>query len=243
MVDKGHFPNSKAPRAAVLLFVLILLACSSQDEFTSRLISEGNCRYQIAFGSEDEEGISIHLFDLSEPKSVNLTSDLDSAAYPAWSPDAKRLLFTSPVRSSDETSSGTEIFTIGADGSARVRLTDHFGDYLCPSWSPDGLLILFSTPNYGYSQIGTMEVDDPREEVLLTSLRSKNLTPAWSPSGELIAFSSDRSGDLDIYVMDKHGGNSTRLTYNQGDDAWPAWSRMVSRLLSFQGAMGMKRST
>jgi len=211
-----HLPRASC--AGILLFPLVLLACNLQDQSAAPLTIETDCLYQIAFGTES----SIQLLDLSEGQTVNLTSDLDSAAYPAWSPDAQRLAFTSVVRNG--TYSGAEVFTVKADGTDLARLTDHFGDYMRPSWSPDGSLILFSTPNYGYFQIGTVEVDPPHTETLLTSLRSKNLTPAWSPSGEFIAFSSNRSGAADIYVMDAQGDNTVRLTSSQGDDSWPAWS-------------------
>jgi TolB protein len=51
----------------------------------------------------------------------------------------------------------------------------------------------------------------------------KDFSPTWSPEGNWIAFASFRGGQTDIYMMDVHGGNVTRLT-NTGADR-PAWSR------------------
>ena len=39
-----------------------------------------------------------------------------------------------------------------------------------------------------------------------------------------IAFVSDRSGNLEIYVMDTDGGKQRRLTNNRHDDFSPSWS-------------------
>ena len=60
--------------------------------------------------------------------------------------------------------------------------------------------------------------------------------PAWSPDGSKIAFSSRRAGDWEIweiYVMDAHGGNKTRLLGSQGRDESPSWSPDVERYTSW----------
>ncbi|MCI0487827.1 MAG: DPP IV N-terminal domain-containing protein [Blastocatellia bacterium] len=46
----------------------------------------------------------------------------------------------------------------------------------------------------------------------------------WSPDGKKIAFASDRSGDMEIYVMNRDGSNAVRLTDAPGRDAHPAFS-------------------
>jgi len=46
--------------------------------------------------------------------------------------------------------------------------------------------------------------------------------PSWSPDGRRIAFVSDRTGQIDIFVMDVHEGSVQRLTRHGG--LYPAWS-------------------
>ena len=48
--------------------------------------------------------------------------------------------------------------------------------------------------------------------------------PSWSPDGSKIAFVSDRSGNPDIWVMDRDGTNLVDLTKNTAKDHSPAWS-------------------
>ena len=47
---------------------------------------------------------------------------------------------------------------------------------------------------------------------------------ATSPLWGKIVFYSRRDGNLEIYTMDSHGGNQTRLTFNEVSDAAPTWS-------------------
>jgi len=48
--------------------------------------------------------------------------------------------------------------------------------------------------------------------------------PALSPEGSMIAYCSERSGNLDIYVVHKTGGEPLQLTTHSGSDSDPAWS-------------------
>jgi len=63
-----------------------------------------------------------------------------------------------------------------------------------------------------------------KEEIRLTDGLGRNEYPAWSKDGKKVAYSSDRSGNLDIWVMDDDGNNKRQLTTNPGTDERPAWS-------------------
>jgi Tol biopolymer transport system component len=45
-----------------------------------------------------------------------------------------------------------------------------------------------------------------------------NWSPVWSPDGNHIAFASTRGGSMQIWVMDKTGGNPQLLTDKFGAD-------------------------
>ena len=47
---------------------------------------------------------------------------------------------------------------------------------------------------------------------------------AFPGKGGKIAFHSDRDGNLEVYAMDRDGGNQTNLTTNPAHDLRPAWS-------------------
>lgn len=73
--------------------------------------------------------------------------------------------------------------------------------------SPDGKTIVFTYQGDIYTV--PVEGGDARR---ITSDPRYDHSPIWSPDGGRIAFASDREGSLDIYVVDKEGGNPLRLT-------------------------------
>lgn len=55
--------------------------------------------------------------------------------------------------------------------------------------------------------------------------------PRFSPDGSLIAFSGQYDGNADIYVMDRHGGNITRVTYHPAYDEVVGWHPTKNKIL------------
>ena len=91
-----------------------------------------------------------------------------------------KLAFSSP-RSGFPTESN--IFTMGADGSAQTPITSFDGDELYPVWSPDGARIAFQQDPGLHPEIWTSMADgtDLRQ---LTNNSADDLHPAWSPDGD-----------------------------------------------------------
>jgi Tol biopolymer transport system component len=114
----------------------------------------------------------------STPKSHNLVGWDTFASYPDWSPDGKRIVFTTNdlgVRDSgnqQDPRATSDLFTIGPDGSDLVQLTHNpTGATLIrngtasgplstqPTWTPDGRSIIFTQvdgdvwPGYGMAMI------------------------------------------------------------------------------------------
>jgi Tol biopolymer transport system component len=58
-----------------------------------------------------------------------------------------------------------------------------------------------------------------------------NRDPAWSPDGARIAYTSNRTGFMDLYVMDEGGSNVMPRGFAPGDPiARSAWSPDGSRI-------------
>lgn len=132
---------------------------------------------------------------------------------PAWSPDGRRIAFTSYRNGSKD------IYVMNADGSDVTRLTTN-GDNESPAWSPDGRQIVFvSAQNRGHV-IYIMSADGSGMRRLLEGGGS---SPTWSPSGLEILFTSTRGGNSHIYSLNINTGQVKQLT-TKGFNYSPAWS-------------------
>ena len=64
---------------------------------------------------------------------------------------------------------------------------------------------------------------DSTVRIALTHEGNQNFFPAWSPDGNKLAFTSNRTGSLQIWVMDANGGNPKQLT-KEAENIVPTWS-------------------
>ncbi len=192
---------------------------------------EGNW---IAFGGRDADGRQqIFVVKPDGTGKKRLTQEGRQNFFPAWSPDGKRLAFTS------DRSGSLQIWVMEADGSNPKGLTTE-GENVVPTWSPNGKRLAFGCKRSGHFEICAMDADGSRQKQLTkTDTAVGNNAAAWSPDGRRIAFSSTRSGHYAIWVMDPDGGHLTQLTTPYGDrypdSNVPAWSPDGTKIAFWSG--------
>ena len=152
---------------------------------------------------------------------INRTSTVDDD--PNWSPDGRRIVFTSYVYDPSSTVTSGEIYIMNADGTGQpAQLTDDGIDKRGPAWSPDGKSILFAcrsgeptanAPTVPTFEICVMDVAT-RQITQLTLNNIGELTPTWSPDGQLIVF--HRAPSNQLWVMRADGSGQVQVTVPPG---------------------------
>jgi len=162
---------------------------------------------------------------------------------PAWSPDGSRLAFT---RSPEDSSSRSDLYTIGVDGTGERRITEGAAVESAPSWSPDGRSIAFTSSRDATLQIYTVGANGG-PLTRLTRSGADDIAPVWSHDGAWFAFTSNRGGKAqsafqrdankrpfngglpskpaqDVYIMRSDGSDVARLTDDPSDNGSPEWA-------------------
>ena len=194
------------------------------DEVVLQLTGErGVHSTKIAFASARGDGKEISVCDFDGAEMKQITQNRSINLSPAWSPDGKKIVFTSYLRRNPD------LYLIAPDGQSFRRLTSYPGLNAAAAWSPDGTKIALMMGMKGKSDIYIIDENgnNPRR---LTTGHGNEASPTWSPDGKQIAFVSDRSGSPQIYLMGTDGSNVRRLTYEGGYNTKPSWSPRADRI-------------
>ena len=138
---------------------------------------------------------------------LNLTNDFAYNFSPNWSPDGRKIVFSS------ERDGNTEIYVIDIDSSNRTRLTENLASDYHPMWSPNSEKIVFVSDRSGTGEIYVMNNDSSSIIRLTEGIKGARF-PRWSPDGEQIAFlaETDIWATEAIWVMNADGGNQRKIS-------------------------------
>ena len=174
--------------------------------------------------SHQQEDIFISRTDGSDL--VQLTNDAALDRFPRWSPDGKRIAFSS------SRGGQYQIWTINPDGSGLQQLTRATSGSFHPVWSPDGSRMLYADN----ARVFIFDVERPWESQTPEALPPWNTRlrrMSWSPDGRWVTadLPSDEPGGIIVY--DIANRSYDRLTDMGGYASWLADSQ---RLLFRHGA-------
>jgi Tol biopolymer transport system component len=189
---------------------------------------------QIAYVSQRDGNREVYvmaadcasLTDGCGQNAVNVTRHPADDWTPAWSPDGKRLAFSS-IRVGNWEIFVVDLACLSAPDTCPdsiTQLTINGNGNLGPVWSLDGSRIAFSSKTPGNWDIFTMSPggSDLRQ---ITTDPANDLSPAWSPDGTRIAFETNRDGNVEIYVTDANGGAAQNISnFPLANDHGPTWS-------------------
>jgi Tol biopolymer transport system component len=163
------------------------------------------------------EGTSdIWLLDMKRGVTSRLTSDPAFEVSPEWSPDGRRIAFTSNRRGPTEWG----LFMKAVDGSGDDEVLVDWGlRTTSPTdWSRDGRFILFAmarpdTPR----DIWALSLEGERRKFPVLETTFNETNAQFSPDGRWIAYQSDESGRVEIHVQPFPGpGRRVRISGSGG---------------------------
>ncbi len=172
------------------------------------------------------DGRDVWLWEFSRGTLSPFTFDPTADAQPLWTPDGKRLIFTS-----DRTGT-TSLFWQAADSSGTPeRLTEGNGR-IAYTISPDGRrLVLRATDRTGGSDLAMLDLGDGSrvpapsagEPLLQTPFLEYNA--AISPDGRWLAYQSTRSGESEVVVRRFPDVTAGEWPVSTAGGREPVWSR------------------
>lgn len=132
-----------------------------------------------------------------------------------WSPDGKRIAFTGR----DNPQSELAVFVMNADGSSRQQITHvpaEEGGAQWPVWSPNGRRLAIqvnSRVQKNSAHIWIVDVATGKAQKLAAHAETYlDETPSWFPDGRQIAFQSNRTGKIEVWVMNSDGSRARQVT-------------------------------
>ena len=162
-----------------------------------------------------------------------ITHDNAQAITPRWSPDGRKIVYTSFYKSGFP-----DIFLIDLNTFQRTTFVSFKGTNSGARFSPNGTQVAMVLSGEGNPEIYVSNAQG-RQVSRRTRTTAVEASPCWSPDGSQLVFTSDALGGPQLFVMPAGGGSLRRLpTAISGYCAEPDWSRGDPNKIAFTVRIG-----
>lgn len=139
---------------------------------------------------------------------------------PTWSPDGKRIAFTS------YRNGPLDVFIKSADGASQdALLLQSAPQKDISDWSPDGKYVVYREVGEGPAGSGNLfavDVTDPQRRIAITHEATDENFARWSRDGRWLAYVSTETGRREVFVQPfPPTGAKWQVSLNGGDE--PTW--------------------
>jgi eukaryotic-like serine/threonine-protein kinase len=169
----------------------------------------------LVFDLDDPQGgTNVWIRDLARGVNSRLTFGSGGGVVPQWSPDGKRVVYTT----------GIDLVEKSADGQgAEMPLLKSDELKIAEDWSPDGRFLAFMSRGKETSwDIWILPMEGDRKPFPWLKTPAFEANAAFSPDGGYIAYESNESGRGEVYVQ-SFPGPGGKWQISAGGGAEPRW--------------------
>ena len=156
-------------------------------------------------GYLDRHRTHLYVLDVATKAMTQITSGDYDDSEPAWSPDGRRIAFTSNRSSDPDSNYNTDIWVVAADntdqGTSLLQVTTNPGPDASPAFSPDGRLIAHLTATdpdaivYAFNHLAVTPAAGGASTVLTRALDRNTFYPEFSADGGSVLAAVEDSGE------------------------------------------------
>lgn len=185
-------------------------------------ISPDGKRVAFERTNPETQNRDIWLLEVASGATTRFTSDPGWEAFPIWSPDGSRIIFTS------NRSGVYDLYQKASNGVGDEELLYQSSEGKGPtSWSPDGkFLIYYSLGQPTHVRLLAVSGPADRKAIPLVDSQFNSITARFSPDGHWIIYSSNESGKNEISVRPFNaatGSAGDPVIVTSGGGRTPLW--------------------
>jgi len=174
-----------------------------------------------------DEGNDIWIWSLERRVLTRLTSGPTLDMAPVWTPDGRRIIWTST-----RDNANPRLYWQAADGTGSAESLNGPGVAYPGSVTPDAHAVLSSSGARAIFR--TSLTGDGKSDSILGPMQAL-LTPEVSPDGRWLAYQSNESGQPEVYVRPYPNVDDGRWQISTERGSRPAWSRNGRELFFLDG--------
>jgi Tol biopolymer transport system component len=185
-------------------------------------ISPNGKRAAVERTDPQTQNKDIWLLDAADGSATRFTTDPGWDAFPTWSPDGSRIIFTS------NRSGVYDLYQKASSGAGSEVLLYQSKEGKGPnSWSPDGrFLIYYSLGQPTHLKLLAVDGAPDRQPSPLVDPQFSSVTGRFSPDGRWIAYSGNESGKNEVSVRPFDAATGTAgnpVIVTSGGGRTPLW--------------------